>query len=274
MPRLIILDCDGTLTDAEREGIPFTRELVHGLTRLTKLDPGTIEGIMTERQASVRAEPQKFCARDAKGRRLAPANADPYLRSNPITNAVLNYAQRFMDPADRIGIVDLMFWACYKHTDTVFRDGAKEVLDTIAGMNAWIVTNSDTVAVENKMRHIGATWFANRVIGSASKFTLVDDWDLVPENMEIPGLDEPVWLRRKRYFDILDRLRREAEVEWPDVIVAGDIAELDLFLALALGAEVVLVANEKTPDYERAFVASHERGHVVTDLGQLPALLM
>lgn len=276
MPKweLKVFDCDGALTNPELEGVPFNVELVRALGRLTRLDLKKIQDIMTERQAAVRADPEKFCSRDAKGRRLAPANADPYLRSNPIINSVLDHVGRFKDPDDRISIVDLVFWACYKHTDTIFRDGAKEVLDAIAGMNAWIVTNSDTAAVQGKMNHIGATWFADRVIGNASKFTLVDDFDRVPETMSLPGLDEPIYLRRKRYFDILDRLRREAGAEWQGVIVVGDVFELDLCLPLALGATIILVANENTPQYEINFVASHKRGHVVHDLKDLLPLLL
>jgi hypothetical protein len=112
------------------------------------------------------------------------------------------------------------------------------------------------------------------VRGDAQKFEVDDDWDGVPKELVVPGLSSRnVLLRRHRYHDRLKALLDELGATWADLTVVGDIFELDLALPLALGAKVVLVQSPHTPPYETAFVASHERGMVCTDLRDVLRLL-
>jgi hypothetical protein len=142
-----------------------------------------------------------------------------------------------------------------------------------------VVTNSHTEAVAHKVDVLGRNedgtnaldWLVARVHGRAQKYVIDDSFDRVPESLQLPGLDRPVLLRRRAYFDALDRLRQQAGAEWSDVAVCGDIFELDLSLPLALGAQVGLVVNDFTPAYERAFVEKHPRGRIITHLSQVPA---
>lgn len=271
MPRLIILDCDGFLTDVEHEGKGFVKEYLKNLAGLTERSVRDILQMQEECETQIRAHPEKYGFTDEKGRIVAPANADPYLRMAPVMESVLDTFGMLLDRSERKKKGEELFRASYSHTKTAFRPGVKRAIAALEGTNTHVVTNSHTDAVQKKMRRLGAMWLVERVHGLARKFNLVDDWNLVPETMTLPGLKRPVYLRRKFYYDVLDALRREAGVEWEDMVVAGDIFELDLAVALALGATIALLPNENTPQYEIDYVAAHPRGHVLTSIaGILP----
>jgi hypothetical protein len=63
----------------------------------------------------------------------------------------------------------------------------------------------------------------------------------------------------------------EAESSWSELVVIGDIFELDLAMPLALGARVGLVTSPRTPAYERAYVTAHPRAKLIEDLAEIPA---
>jgi hypothetical protein len=113
----------------------------------------------------------------------------------------------------------------------------------------------------------------DRVTGSAKKYVLDNDWIGVPESLQLPGLDRPVLLRRKLYFDTLDRLRQAEGADWADVVVVGDIFELDLCLPLALGARVGLMVNRFTPVWEQQYLATHPLGLLLDGLDQVQGML-
>ena len=81
----------------------------------------------------------------------------------------------------------------------------------------------------------------------------------------MPGLARPVLLRRREYHAILRGLLDDAGATFADLVVVGDIFELDLAMPLALGARVGLVASAHTPAYECAFVEP-PRGRLIDDL--------
>jgi hypothetical protein len=158
----------------------------------------------------------------------------------------------------------------------VFRPGAGEMLKSLDGTRTWIVTNSDTHAVAGKVAALdrvapGVAWLTSRVRGFARKFDVDDSWTAAPGEMTIPGLERNVLLRRKNYHDILREVLVEAGSSFEELVVVGDIFELDLAMPLALGARVGLVASPRTPAYERAFVTAHPRAKLIEDLGQIPA---
>ena len=153
-----------------------------------------------------------------------------------------------------------------------FRPDARAVFSSLAHHPLYIVTNSGTGHVQEKVRKLGGVdWLVDRVRGNARKFVVDAGFADVPEAMTLPGLDRPVLLRRRHYHDLLDGLRRDAGAEWSDVWVVGDIFELDLALPFARGANVVLVANERTPPWEVGFSAP--RLSVVRSLTEARALL-
>ena len=131
------------------------------------------------------------------------------------------------------------------------------------------MTNSDTHAVAGKIAALdrdapGVAWLTSRVRGFARKFDVDDAWDRrAAPSSPCPASIAPVLLRRRAYHDILRDVLDEAGATFAELVVVGDIFELDLAMPLALGARVGLVASARTPSYERAFVEAHPRARVI-----------
>lgn len=279
---VLVLDFDGTMTDAEVEGRPFRDGYLEDLCALVGRKPGDpeIEAIATRVETELAEHPEQHPFL-WMGRAVAPATVDPYLRMVPIAHAVLDRFEAMPRAEDRGRLLGGVLYK-YNYAKTLghpaFRAGAGELLRGLGGKDAWIVTNSDTHAVAGKVAALdretpGVAWLTSRVRGQARKFDVDDAWTDVPAELALPGLERPVLLRRRNYFEILWELVREAGATFADLVVVGDIFELDLALPLALGARVNLVASPRTPAYERAFVASHPRGRVLEDLYDTAHLL-
>jgi phosphoglycolate phosphatase-like HAD superfamily hydrolase len=280
MSRLLVLDFDGTMTDAEAEGRPYREGYLDDLALLAGAPQDEVRAVAARFEAEIARAPHRF-GWEFEGRIVAPASVDPYLRVMPVARKVLDHYGVFLVAAERTRLLDsILYKYNYGKTVTAFRPGASEALHSLAGLATAVVTNSHRDAVQKKIRSLGAQadgpstleWLAERVYGEARKYVLDDTFTAVPAEMALPGLDRPVLLRRRKYFEVLETLRKEAGAEWADVTVVGDIFELDLSLPLALGASVGLVVNDFTPPWERAFVEQHPRGTLVLSLSQVPAL--
>lgn len=291
--RLIIFDFDGTLTDAEVEGAPFRAGYLDDIATLTGWARTKIEEEARGFEAEVAAHPERY-GWYFSGQIVAPATVDPYLRMMPVARHLLDKAEALMIPSDRERVLDgLLYKYNYQKTVTAFRDGALSALqhlietgylDGEAGA-LYVVTNSHTDAVQDKLRALeeerslrgGAgpslSPLIERVYGRAQKYVIDPDYDAVPMSLSLPQLDRPVLLRRRHYFEVLDRLRAQADVNWSQVWVFGDIFELDLCLPLALGASVGLMTNPFTPPWERAYLEEHERGHLLSSIEEVCHLL-
>lgn len=284
MKRVIVLDFDGTMTDAEAEGLPFTEGYLEDLAALCGLGADDAEGrarftaIVDEVRAALALHPEQHPFR-WKGRAVAPASVDPYLRMVPIADALFDAFGVFRDPVDRGRLTGGVLYK-YNYARTrgrpVFRPGAADVLRALAGTETYVVTNSHTTAVADKIKILdeleggGTAWLAPRVRGEAQKFEIDEAWTGVAPSLDVPGLaDRPVLLQRRHYHDRLYELLVLAGAGWADLTVVGDIFELDLALPLAMGARVVLVRSEHTPPYEVDYVAAHPRGKVVRALDEL-----
>jgi len=278
---MIVLDFDGTMTDAEAEGAPFRTGYLEDLCALVGVDSDDshVAAIIAEVEANLARHPEQHPFR-WKGKAVAPAAVDPYLRMVPIADAIFDAYGAFPNPTDRGRLTGGVL---YKHNYAftkgrpVFRPGAADVLRAPAGTETFVVTNSHTAAVAEKIQILdrdgggGVAWLAPRVRGNAQKFEVDDAWDGVPAELAIPGLpDRAVLLRRRCYHDRLRDLLAGADSTWAELVVVGDIFELDLALPLAMGARVVLVASGHTPRYEIEYVGGQPRGRVV---GGLPELL-
>ena len=282
MADLLVLDFDGTMTDAEREGTPYREGYLDDLAILTGLTPVEIRTMASRFEAVVAAEQGRF-GWDFGGRIVAPAGVDPYLRVMPVARMILDEVGILKDRETRNRLLDgILYKYNYPKTHTAFRAGAYTLLSTLpAGLEAYVVTNSHTTPVQGKLRQLaeeaGAAgeldWMVQRVHGSAKKYIIDDDFEAVPEALTLPDLDRPVLLRRRLYFEALEALRLRHNVAWSDVVVVGDIFELDLCLPLALGATVGLMTGPFTPDHERNYLESHPRGHLLSGLDEVGALL-
>jgi FMN phosphatase YigB (HAD superfamily) len=276
----LVLDFDGTMTDAEAEGRPFRDGYLEDLALLVGLaaDDAEVRAIAEQVEAEIAAAPAAHPFH-WMGRPVAPATVDPYLRMVPIAHRILDRYGAMPRAEDRGRLLGSVLYK-YNYAKTlghpVFRSGAGAMLKDLDGTRTWIVTNSDTHAVAGKIAALdreapGVAWLTSRVRGFARKFDVDDSWTGAPGEMTIPGLDRSVLLRRRSYFDILSEVLAEAGSSFEELVVIGDIFELDLAMPLALGARVGLVASQRTPDYERAFVTAHPRAKLIEDLSEIPA---
>lgn len=277
---VLVLDFDGTMTDAEAEGRPFRDGYLEDICSLVGRPAGDPEvlAIAAEVEAELVAAPaaHPFLW---MGRAVAPATVDPYLRMVPVAHRILDRFDAIPSAVDRGRLLGSVLYK-YNYAKTlgrpVFRPGAGEVLRGLAGSQTFIVTNSDTHAVAGKIAALdhempGVIQLTSRVRGHARKFDVEDGWDGIAAELALPGLARPVLLRRRRYHEILAAVLEAAGATFADLVVVGDIFELDLAMPLALGARVGLVVSPHTPPYERAFVASHPRGQVIEHLSEIPA---
>jgi hypothetical protein len=276
----LVLDFDGTMTDAEAEGRPFREGYLEDLALLVGLAPDdpSVRAIAEEVEAELAAAPASHPFM-WMGRAVAPATVDPYLRMVPIAHRILDRHGAMPRAEDRGRLLGSVLYK-YNYAKTlghpVFRAGAGDMLKMLDGTRTWIVTNSDTHAVAGKVAALdrdapGVAWLTSRVRGFARKFDVDDAWTGAPGEMTIPGLERSVLLRRRSYFEILTQVLAEAESSWGELVVIGDIFELDLAMPLALGARVGLVTSPRTPAYERAYVTAHPRAKLIEDLAEIPA---
>jgi hypothetical protein len=276
---VLVLDFDGTMTDAEAEGRPFRDGYLEDLCALVGRSAGDPEilALADEVEAELARSPEQHPFLWME-RAVAPATVDPYLRMVPISHRILDRFDALKSPTDRSRLLGNVLYK-YNYAKTlghpVFRSGAGEVLLALSGADAWIVTNSDTHAVAGKVAMLdrefpGVAWLTSRVRGHARKFDVDDTWTGADAELALPGLARPVLLRRRAYHDILADIVRSAGATFADLVVVGDIFELDLAMPLALGARVGLVSSPRTPPYERAFVEAHPRAQMIDDLAEIP----
>lgn len=275
---MLILDFDGTVTDAETEGAPFRDGYLEDIAVLADLPLEEVMALAATFEAEVRADPDAH-GWVYDGQIVAPAGVDPYLRIMPVARRIFDHAGVFASDADRSRLLDgILYKYNYTKTRVAFREGAFELLSELVDTDSWVVTNSHTEPVQNKIRHLDddrdiLAWWLPRVRGRAKKYVVEADFEGIVPSMTLPGLSRPVLLRRPAYVRTIEALLADAGQSWDDLWVFGDIFELDLAVPLERGARVGLVVNDFTPSYERDFVANHARGHIIEDLPQILELV-
>lgn len=286
--RLVVWDFDGTVTDAEEEGKPYREGFLADLATLTGKPVEHITELATGFESTVAADPNShgFIYNDRGQEKIvAPSRVDPYLRMAPVARMIFATLGIVLPPAFQHNLFTrLLYRYNYAKTQPIFRRDAYNTLVEV-GLKAssFVVTNSDKERVSEKIRQLAVErcepfsldpLIANRLRGDAQKF--VDESGSIPgipESIQLPGLERSVFVQRKHYYRVLDELRAAADVAWEEMMVIGDIFELDLALPYVLGCRVVLIANDHTPPYETKFVFGSGTGHVVTLLSDIPLLL-
>ena len=156
MSRLIVFDFDGTLTDAEEEGRPFRDGYLDDIAILVGKTRDDVEAIAKVAEAEVAQNPQAH-GWIFGGRIVAPATVDPYLRIMPVARMVFDHYGAFMGPNDRDHLLDgILYKYNYPKTRTVFREGARDVLINTPVDTTYVVTNSHTVPVQEKIKQLSA----------------------------------------------------------------------------------------------------------------------
>jgi FMN phosphatase YigB (HAD superfamily) len=273
--KCVILDFDGTFTDAEAEGAPFAAAFRDGIFDLVGRD---ISAEWDEMKQTIEADPRRF-GWVFDGRIVAPALADPYIRATTTAQGVLDRVGVLKNPEARNAVVQGLYHWAYGKTLSVFREEAKDVLEAILakGLRTYCITNATTDGVIKKLESLIPGVVTEKRIhihGAAQKFWIGPPkqpdarWEKVPTEYRVDGLERPIFVRRGRYFDAIQQVFAEAQCDPRDVIVCGDIFELDLSLPLNLGMQIHLVQGKTTPDYELAEVK-----RVGQTAGSLKALL-
>ena len=278
MSGLLVLDFDGTMTDAEVEGGPFREGYLEDVSLLCGIELEEAKRLAEVIEAEVYENAHAY-GWDFGGRIVAPAVVDPYLRMMPVARKLMDRSGVFMNKEERTRLLDgILYKYNYGKTLNCFRDGARVVLESLKGTATYVVTNSHTIPVKAKLQSLGLEadgscsldWLVERVHGTAKKYYLDDDFTEVPESIHLDGLPRPVLLRRKKYHTVLEQLLDQENMDWADLVVVGDIFELDLSLPLAMGARVGLLKNSFTPGYEMAYLRSHPRGGVLSRVEEIP----
>jgi len=269
--RCILLDFDGTFTLAEEEGAPFVAVYRRALAaRLGR----EIAGEWDRVEALVRERPTEFGWLFAE-KLVAPGNADPYIRSTTVARMLMDEFGAYPDATERDEVLNALYHESYPHSATVFRAGARQVLEELLARKApvYVVTNSDTQAVTKKIeRLLDGSPKKPIVRGNAKKAYIVDPkpnddrFRRVPETQILPGLSRPIYLRRGRYYEVLRQIWNETSTQPEETLMVGDIYELDLALPYQLGSGIHLVTGAPTPKYEQDFVISDDRGEVSAGL--------
>lgn len=259
--KIVILDFDGTLTLANEEAKPFLigfKKDVANLLNKTNIDE---EWKKAEREILQNSDEYGW---KYKGKIVAPPNADNYVLATVTAKFLLDKARVLMDLNKRDDILQQIYQQNYSKSGIAFKKGAKEVLEKlIKRIPVFIVTNSNSDAVANKIEKLNPQGKEKiTLFGDAQKYSIDPSFDAIPETLTINGLKRVIFLRRKKYFDVLNQIWKATSVKPEQTLVIGDIFELDLALPAVLGCNVFLVANSKTPSCEKEAVSHLFKGYV------------
>lgn len=278
MYRLVVLDFDGTVTNVEEEGKPFTQAYMRDLIELCGAPSEEVIAAAQGVLAAVRDCPGQF-GWSYDGKIVAPANVDPYLRIMPVAHQLLDiYGIMIGEREQRRRLLNgVLYRKNYEKTldAPCFKPEAREFFtslqlgEDLKRFGVHVVTNSDTGTVQNKIAALGLEFcgLAEHVIGNAKKYVVEGELSIA-----VPGLERPVYVSRPKYRSVLDQLMQRYDVMPNEVLVVGDIFELDLATPFKMGCGIALVTNAFTPEYEINFVRA-QGGHVITNLLELLPVL-
>lgn len=266
--KIVIFDFDGTLTQAQEEARPFLTGYKEDIAEL--LGKADINEEWEEAKRVVLQSPGRYGWKD-KGLVIASPNTDEYVLARSIAQFLLSQRRILENSRERENFLQKVFRRHYQKSATIFKPEAREVLETLVDQRPLtIVTNARPDAVARKMARLNPRGKEKiRIFGDAQKYVLDSGFDAVPETMEIAGLDRKIYLRRRKYFDVLNAIWQEYHVAPEQTLIVGDSFELDLVLPATLGCRIFLVADERTPNYEKEAVRDMFHGQVSEDLNDI-----
>jgi FMN phosphatase YigB (HAD superfamily) len=265
----VILDFDGTLTDAWAEGEQYKVHYIRALSKKIGVPRGILRALAWEIEPVVMADPLAGLVED--GLIVAPACADPFILNKVVFDEVLK----------RLGLENPisghefgeLFHECINTVEDVFMPGAKGFMDALSrDYQIAIVTNSDTERVTRKVQRLLKGEYKVPVYGNASKNKLCADMEGVPASIAIEGLGGPIYLRRHRYKETLDNLTKKG-FQPDNTAVVGDIFELDLALPLHLGYRSILLKTKGAREYEMKYLKSQKNGFVAVNYDEVLEVL-
>ncbi len=267
-PATIVLDFDGTLTDADAHAPAFHEASGQELARRLEWDDSTLRREWQRARAVVTGLPPS-AAWIVDGLGVCPATADPYLIANSVTQLLLSEHRPGLTGAALTAGVFEVHRAAYQRVPPPFRPEARSVLEELcaSGYHMRVVTNSHTQAVAGMLDSLSFTGRTQVLVrGDAGKFAVCESaaadtrFESLPRAVEWPGVARPIHLRRGRYFDLLSATWEETGTDPGSTLVVGDVFELDLAMPAALGAHVHLVTRAGTPTHDQRLVRNLARG--------------
>lgn len=270
--RYVLLDFDGTCTQVERVEANFLARY-RALLEAANTQSGSIVDAWTTAVSDVRGgSPQAgWTLFDTPS--TAPAAADPYILAYEAAKLLVRREVIATIPSDAYG-------TAYAENEAPWRDEIVAVLRALKGLGVEVafVSNSATGGIQkrlDKLLNDEGMDAPPAVKGNASKFALSelplgartaaaahrDVFEALPPAEPCRLLRRPIYLRRGHYFEamceVLHQLGGSGCIHWNEVLVVGDIYELDLALPKALKAHVHLVERAtpyETYDFEMSLV--------------------
>ena len=266
---IVVLDFDGTLTDVDKEAVPAIEGWKNDVGRDLGFTSEQIQQRWVAAESKIKANPIDYGW--LRGDKIiAPACADPFVMATVITQVLFDEEGKYSDQSEREKVLGGFFSDNYRKATTVFKDGADEFLSELRKLfGVYIATNSDTSKVSGKIEQALSDHSAVPIYGDAKKYNLHPDWAEVPESVEREGFGRPLFLRRRQYYDVLQKIMGDKGVSSDQVAVVGDIYELDLLLPEYTGMRTVLTPRDSTADCELVAVSSAPKGYVTKDLVQV-----
>lgn len=267
-PATIVLDFDGTLTDADAHAPAFYEASGQELALRLGWDDSTLRREWQRARAVVAGLPST-AAWMVDGRGVCPATADPYLIANSVTQLLFSEHRPGLGSAALTAGVLEVHRAAYQRVPPPFRPEARSVLEELCagGYGMRVVTNSHTQAVAGMLDSLSFRGRDQVVVrGDAGKFLICDSaapdarFESLPEVAEWPGVGRPIHLRRGRYSDLLRTTWEETGTDPASTLVVGDVFELDLAMPAALGTHVHLVTRAGTMPHEEHLARMLARG--------------
>ncbi len=266
--KLVVLDFDGTLTDVDKEAVPFVEGYKTNLAERLNVGRRQLEPQWREAEATIESNPSQY-GWLMNGKIVAPAYADPLIMSRTIAGLLLKETGSFRDESSRDEVLDALFKENYGKLGIAFKDEADRFLTELkCQFGTYVVTNSGTDGVSRKVKQLPTDHADIPIRGDAKKYVLVPEWIDVPESVERDGFGRLLFLQRQKYWNVFAEIMREGDYTPEQVAVVGDIYELDLLLPEHKGMNIVLTPRDSTPDFEVQAVASSPRGYVARDLGK------
>src|SRR5690606_12582413 len=111
-----------------------------------------------------------------------------------------------------------------------------QFFDALAGSGrpVFVVTNSQPDAVKKKLGAVGSKLVEKLAVrGDARKFALdpptadLPRFASLPETRTVDGLPRPIYVRRGRYLEALEKVWSECGAGPESTLVCGDIYEMD-----------------------------------------------
>jgi FMN phosphatase YigB (HAD superfamily) len=267
-PVLVVLDFDGTLTDADAHAPAFHEASRRELARRLGWDESRLRQEWQRALAAVAAFPA-HAAWIVEGHAACPAAGDPYLIANSVTKRLLEEHRPGLGDEALTAEVLEVHRAAYESVPPPFRPETCDVLEELCARapHVRVVTNSRTRTVERLLDSLACPCRERLVVrGDASKFSVCGSaaadarFESLPETVTWPELGRAVHLRRGRYFDVLRGAWDETGTGPDSTLVVGDVFELDLAMPAALGTHAQLVIRAGTMFHERQLAQKLARG--------------